>query len=403
MPLLANIDALSDDGRGIARVQGKVTFIEGALPGEQVHFQILRRRKSFDEAQVVSIEIPSASRVEPNCSYFGRCGGCALQHLDPDAQLTYKEANVWLLLKRLGQVEPEKQLPAVQAEVWHYRHRVRLHVQGRRLGFKALRQNQVVDITHCPILTPALEHALSALNKLVKTLKAPERIREINLAEGKEGVAMSLEGYESLLPEDQAALDIFHTKDLTYPLQQHAFKMNFEPSDFTQANVSAADKMLTALTTHSNFQPRDKILELYCGLGLFSLHLASLGLEVLGVEGSLKMVQRARANAEANHLSQLQFTHADLTDSRQLQALAKKGPFTTLLLDPPRTGAQALIQEISLFRPKKIVYISCNPATLARDAHKLVYEQGYRFTQACVIDLFPQTAHVEVMAWFEAG
>lgn len=414
------IEALSDDGRGIARVQGKIIFVEGALPGEQVSFRIIKRKKSFDEAVVESIDTPSPLRVSPPCIYFEKCGGCALQHLDAKHQLKIKEENVWQLLKRLGKVEPKIRLPSIQGSVWHYRHRARLHIEVNQhhvyLGFKAKQQDKVVDIVQCLILNPSLDAVLLPLNHLVKTLTSPERITEILMAEGKEGIALVLRCKQALSPQDKLKIQAFEKEriisvvcedetekqiDLTYPFQWQDFQMQFYPTDFTQVNVSAAENMLDAIIKHSNFTPQDRILDLFCGLGFFSLALSKYVSSILGVEGERKMVQRATLNAEQNDLSNVQFVYADLNEESQLKALAKRGSFTKVILDPPRAGAIKVISCMPMFQPEMIIYISCHPATFARDAHVLVYEQGYVLNQACVVDLFPQTAHVEIMAWFE--
>lgn len=411
----AHIESLSDDGRGIARVNGKITFIEGALPQEDVCFQTLRQKRAFDEARVVSVEHPSVYRVQPRCEYFGTCGGCALQHLDSTAQLQMKAENVWRVLKHIGKVEPAIKHPALQAEVWHYRHRARLHVQAERgkvrVGFKARREKQVVEVLSCAILSPDLAVLLKPLHHLIKQLQSPFSIQEILMVSGQEGVGLFFRTKKALSIADKTCLEVFAQEmgceiayekpfTLTYPLTHHAFQMSFAPTDFTQVNVSADALMLQAIHQYWQLKPTDHVLDLFCGLGHFALFLAPFIGSVLGIEGEQSMVDKAKENARRNQHAHLAFMCANLEHPNTLNGI-NLSSFTKVILDPPRAGAAALMQWIGAFRPQSILYISCHPATLARDAQMLVYNYQYKLTQATVVDMFPQTAHIEVMAWFE--
>lgn len=431
--LVARVESLDHEGRGVARVDGKTVFIEGALPGETVEFSVYRKKPSFDQAQVVRIIKRSAQRVEPPCTYFGLCGGCSMQHLDANAQAAVKQRVLEDALRHIGGLTPEILYPAIYGPAWGYRHRARIGVRlvpkkgGVRVGFRERKSSYVADLKSCEILPAHVSALLPALGELVGGLSIPDRIPQIEIALGEHLTVLVFRTLQPLTQADEtrfaafgqahdtqmwiqpAAPDSAHRlypKDgpsLTYTLPEFDLKLDFQPTDFTQVNVHINRLLIRRSMQLLDPGPGERIADLFCGLGNFSLPIARLGAHVVGVEGSDALVARARKNAKKNGLSaQCEFHAANLFEATE-DSLAALGHLDKLLIDPPREGALALVNAIGARGPRRIVYVSCNPATLARDAKVLVKDKGYRLLGAGIANMFPQTSHVESIALFEAG
>ena len=425
----ADVVALAHDGRGIARIDGKVVFIAGALPGERVRLRILRRRRKMDEAQLIEILTPSPDRVTPRCEHFGLCGGCSLQHLSASAQLAAKQGQLLEDLSRIGQVTPERVLDPLQGPQWAYRRRARLgvkyvHKKGRVLaGFRERDSPYLADIRHCEVLVRSLRSLPSDLAALVETLKLREQIPQVEVAVGDAGTALVFRVMQPPEASDIALLEEFGHRlgaqiflqsggpdtvrplhpdypPLNYSIDCVGISIGFRPLDFMQVNRSINEAMVGAAIDALQARPEDTVLDLFCGLGNFTLPLARRVRQVVGIEGDEGLVAGARANALANGLDNARFATENLFEP------AAWGPWTAarygcVLLDPPRAGAAAVMMRMSQWAPRRIVYISCHPGSLARDAGILVASQGYRLIAAGVMDMFPQTTHVESIAVFE--
>jgi 23S rRNA (uracil1939-C5)-methyltransferase len=426
------IEKFSHDGRGIARIEGKTTFIENALPNEVVTFQYTRRKKDFDEGRLLSVIEPSPYRVEPRCPHYTLCGGCSLQHLDSNAQIHEKETLLLDLLTRVGHATPLKILPPLVTEHWNYRNKARLSVryvekkQAVLVGFREKHNPRyITEITQCPVLNAKVDAQIKHLRQLLDSFSAPHQIAQIEVAVGDDEVALIFRNLEPLNVQDEEKLKIFAKEThfhiflqpagpdsvylfypdakepfLSYTLPAYDVTMKFHPTDFTQVNSSLNKVMIGKALELLDLKPEDVVLDLFCGLGNFSLPLARHCAKVIGVEGSEAMVQRARMNAKANGLNNTEFFCANLEDETAFSSLIQKG-ISKVLLDPPRTGAMQIVKNIRKINPERIVYVSCNPATLARDTDNLVHQQGYKLVSAGVMDMFPHTAHVESIALFE--
>ncbi|RVT50433.1 23S rRNA (uracil(1939)-C(5))-methyltransferase RlmD [Rubrivivax albus] len=435
------VESLDLDGQGVAhRADGKVVFIEGALPGERVQVNVGRRKNQWEQGQVTAIARESAQRVAPGCPHFGlhreACGGCKMQHLHPAAQVAVKqrvlEDNLW----HLGKVKPERLLRPIEGPAWGYRYRARLSVRyvARKdvvlVGFHERKSRYVADMGRCEVLPPAVSALLPRLRALVAGMAERDRLPQIELAMGDAVVALVLRHLAPLPDGDLARLrafaaehgvqwwlqpkgpDTVHRLDddgpeLAYDLPEFGVHMPFKPTDFTQVNPHINRVLVQRALTRLDPLPGERVIDWFCGLGNFTLPIARRGATVLGIEGSQALVQRAGENAGRNGL-RADFEVRNLFEltADDLQAL---GPVDRWLVDPPREGAFALAKAAadlvqagaSWAPPKRIVYVSCNPATLARDAGLLVHQAGYRCTQAGVVNMFPHTAHVESMAVFE--
>ncbi len=429
------IDKFSHDGRGIARVDGKTTFVQGALPNEVVSCKYIKRKGSFDEGRTVAVQVPSPHRVPALCSHFESCGGCSLQHLNSKMQIQEKQALFLEILERIGHCKPDNVLPPLEGPLWHYRQKARISVRYSEktgklfLGFRE-RHNprKINDTIHCPILNAKVDEQLPRLRELIQSFDAPDRIAQIEVAAGDEDVALIFRNMTPLSPQDEVILTTFgeesgfriylqsggpSTVTLFYPqglvneevyikyrLPSENITFLFDPTDFTQINAGLNQLMVPLALDLLALNENDRVLDLYCGLGNFSLPLAKRCQKVIGVEGSETMVERARMNANNNGLYNLEFMSANLEDAAAWDIL-RKHPINKLLLDPPRVGALEIVKNIELLDPECIVYVSCNPATLARDAGILVNEKGYKLRKAGVMDMFPHTSHVESIALFE--
>ena len=423
----AAVTGLSHDGRGIARLNGKTLFIEDALPGEEVTFRVLRRRKDYDEAEVREVVRASPTRVTPRCGHYGTCGGCVLQHMEPDAQLAAKQQTLLDNLQRIGGVQPRELLPPLKGPFWGYRRRARLAAHrspsGRVfVGFTERHPHRVTDLHSCDVLDPSLAALLEPLSTLFSGLSIADRIPQIEAVVGESMVVLSLRVLTAPSAQDREALGTFErqhglrfylqpgrsdsaqpldgqTPDLHYRLPESGVVIGFLPTDFIQINGEVNRRLVELALAELDTQPGDRALDLFCGLGNFTLPLARCAASVTGVEGEAGLVVRARGNAERNRIGNALFHQADLFAEQQQGAWAGE-KYQRVLLDPPRAGAREIIAQFPRFKAERVVYVSCHPATLARDAKLLVEEQGYALLKAGVLDMFPHTAHVESIAVF---
>jgi 23S rRNA (uracil1939-C5)-methyltransferase len=432
------IESLDLEANGVARSEGKVTFVRGALPGETVTARVVRRKPRFDVAEVETIERASVLRTTPKCPNFGICGGCTMQHVETRAQVSIKQRALEDSLWHLGRVRPETMLPPIVGPAFGYRFRARLSVRnvpkkgGVLVGFHERGSSYVADMRECLVLPPSVSALLVPLRELVGALSIRDRMPQVELAQGETVLALVFRILEPLTADDVALLQAFGSRHgvemwlqskgpetiellstpgggtesvLHYALPEFGVVHPFRPTDFTQVNHAINATLVGRAVRLLDPGPDDRVADLFCGLGNFTLPLATRAREVVGIEGSRPLVERARANARANGLEgRTAFDVANLFEltPERWQAL---GAFDRVLVDPPREGALAVAQALSVPgapRPKRIVYVSCNPATLARDASVLVNEGGWRIGAAGVVNMFPHTSHVESMAVFES-
>ncbi len=428
-PVSIEITALSHDGRGIGRIDGKTTFVDSALPGETVQFVYTQKRGKFDEGRTVEVVQASEDRVEPRCAQAGLCGGCSLQHMSPQAQIAMKQGVLLEQLQHFGTLQPKEVLPPLTGPVYGYRRKARLGAkfvtkkEAVLVGFREKRNSFLAEIDQCHVLAEEVGLRFPELKELVMSLDAKTSIPQIEVAKGDDGVAIIVRHLEPLSEEDQQSLQAFCERHnlqlylqpggndtvhkvwpqgeerLSYQLPGFDLEMKFHPSDFTQVNQEINQDMIARALAFMDVQPDERILDLFCGLGNFTLPLATKAAEVVGVEGDDAMVVRGRENAEHNGLQNVSFYGADLTQPFDDQPWGQGG-FDKILIDPPRSGALEVVSKMTVFKPKRIVYVSCNPATLARDAGELK-KQGYKLLKAGVMDMFPHTTHVESIAVFE--
>jgi len=425
------IESLDQEGRGVARIEGKVIFIEGALTGEVVSYSSYRKKPSFELAQVTQIYKSSPLRVQPKCAHFGVCGGCSMQHLDARAQVAVKQRILEDTLWHIGKVRAETILRPIYGQAWGYRERARLSVKhvikkGKTLvGFHEKRSSFVADMQNCEILAPKIARLLPLLAELVSGLSIRDRLPQIEVAVGEHVDVLVLRVMDPPTSDDQAALRVFADKHdiqfwlqsggydtitpfhpldappLSYSLPEFGITMPFAPSEFTQVNSDLNRVMISRAMRLLAPQPGERIADFFCGLGNFTLPIARSGAQVLGIEGSAALVARAKQNAEFNGLADnTGFAAMNLFEMTE-EAFAKLGRFDKLLIDPPRDGALELVKSLGGDNaPRRIVYVSCNPATLARDAAELV-QRGYVLKSAGVMNMFPHTSHVESIAVFD--
>lgn len=426
----AVIEALTHDGRGIARVEGLPVFIPGVLQGERVRFSYTLMRRDFAEAQLEAVLEASPYRVEPRCPHYGICGGCSFQHVRDSDQIVLKGELLLEQFRRLGGLEDFECLPPLESETWGYRQKARLGVKyvakkGRVLvGFREKAAPYIADLAACPVLDPRVGLELSKIAEVLGELSIRDRIPQIEVAVGDDRVALVFRlledlgsqdgdrllglgrelGYEILVqregPESVVPLDPSGPSRLHYEVPDSRVQFSFKPTDFTQVNAGINRKMIQRVLDLLEPLESDRVLDLFCGIGNFTLPLARLAREVVGVEGSSEAVDRAKENAALNSIDQAVFHVADLTRPPGAAEWAE-GPYDLLLLDPSRAGAIEILSEIPRWHPRRIVYVSCNPSTLARDAGILVHDHGYQLMRAGVMDMFPQTAHVESIAVFD--
>jgi 23S rRNA (uracil1939-C5)-methyltransferase len=431
MPI-AVIESLDHEGRGVAHVDGKAIFIDGALPGEHVEYASYRRKPRYEQADVGRILKASAQRVVPRCRYFGTCGGCSMQHLDPTAQAAAKQRVLEDALRHIGGVKPEIIYPAIHGPSWGYRDRARLSVRlvptkgGVLVGFHERRSSYIIDMRSCEILPPHVSALLPRLRELIAGLSIPDRLPQIEVAVSDGTTVLVLRNLLPFTAQDESRLAAFacaagiqvwtqpggpdtamplhptNGPGLAYTLPEFDVRIDFLPTDFTQVNVHINRLLIRRSMQLLDPQPGERIGDLFCGLGNFSLPIARRGATVVGVEGSETLVARALENARSNRLdARTEFHAANLFEATE-DSLAALGRLDKLLIDPPREGAIAVVKALGEQQmPPRIVYVSCNPATLARDAAVLVHEKAYVLRGAGIANMFPQTSHVESIALFE--
>lgn len=430
---VAEISALDYEGRGVAKVGGKTVFIKGALPSERVGFRIVRQKKQFDEAETVAIFKVSDERTVPQCRYFERCGGCSLQHISPAAQVAFKQRMTEEQLERIGKVRPQQILPPIYGHVWHYRDRARFSVSldklcRLKLGFQAKKTNDVVDISSCMLLPKPVSDKLPAIRGLLQDLAEEGSVaRFAEFYRGSEITVLNIafksklrqneenrirqwfdselsDGWQVWLQIEGGVSQPFYPKTdktLKYTLPEFGIEMPFRPGDFTQINTDTNRLMVSRVVKMLDIRQGERIADLFCGLGNFSLPMAKSGADVVGIEGAENLVRRAQQNARLNGCDrQTDFIAANLFDCTE-KTVASWERFDKMLIDPPKSGAYEVVKSLHTpYLPQKIVYVSCNPSTLARDAGVLV-EKGYMLSQAGIMNMFAQTSHTESVAVFD--
>ena len=426
-----SVDSLDQEGRGVARRDGKAVFIEGALPGERVTCSSYRKKPAYEVATLVKVVKPTAQRVAPRCRFFGICGGCSLQHLDARAQVAVKQRVLEDSLWHIGRVRPEQILPAIYGPAWGYRHRARLAVRhvpkkgGALVGFHEKRSSYVADMDSCEVLPERYSKLLRPLRELVNALSIRSRLPQIEIAAGEGADVLVLRVLEPLLPLDVELLRLFairhgvkiylqpggpetaqpmsdeHAADLSYTLPEFDLKIRFGPTDFTQVNHAVNRVLVRRALALLDPQPGERVADMFCGIGNFTLAIARRGAAVVGFEGSAELLRRAAANAGENGLEDsARFIEMDLYAPGGVD-LVTLGRFDRMLIDPPRDGAVELVKALPEDGPRRVVYVSCNPGTLARDAAVLTQARGYRLSAAGVVNMFPHTSHVESIAVFD--
>jgi len=425
---VATVDSLSYDGRGVGRVDGKTIFIEGALPGESVRFRYFNRHKNYDSAGLSEILEASPNRVAPPCPHFGVCGGCDLQHLRPEVQIQAKQQILAEQLAHIGKVQPESWLPPLTGPFLGYRRRARLGVRwvpakgGVLIGFRERRKSYLANLNTCLVLNPQIAALLPELRFLIGGLSCANRIPQVEVASGDNVSALVFRHLIPLTTHDEDLLRAFgerqaiqiyrqgggpdsitplwpnEPEELCYRLPDFNVEIRFRPTDFVQINGAVNRQMIGRAVELLDLNGDEQVLDLFSGLGNFTLPLARRAGRVLGVESEERLIEAGRRNAQLNGIGNAVFTAADLYNE---SSAASWTDFRCdrLLLDPPRGGAMAAIKRLVTL-PARIVYVSCYPATLARDSEYLVHVLGYRLAAAGVMDMFPQTSHVESMALF---
>lgn len=439
-----DIKSLDMDARGVGHMQdnedgtpGKVVFVEGALPGERVSFETFRKKKNWEAARMIELHRESSMRVQPKCVHFDYCGGCSMQHLEPSAQVAIKqrvlEDNLW----HLSKVKPDMMMRPMYGPTWGYRYRARLSSRyvakkGTVLvGFHEKKSVYVADIQSCQILPKHVSDMFMPLRALIGSLSIFDKVPQIELAIGEDLTVLVMRNMEPLTAEDEVKVKAFADeykiqwwlqpkgpdtaypfypldKQLHYLLPEFGVKMPFKPVDFTQVNHHINRVLVAKALRLLDVQPEDRVADLFCGLGNFTLPLATQAREVVGIEGSTALTERALANAKVNGLdAKTSFSTRNLFEVTKDDLIAL-GKFDRMLIDPPRDGAMALSLALAELKethpellPKRIVYVSCSPSTLARDAGVLVHRAGYTLRQAGVVNMFPHTSHVESMAVFD--
>ena len=434
-PETARIDSVTHDGKGIAAVSGKKVFVPGALQGELVVFQRRKRRRNYDEAELLEIIESAASRIEPRCAAFGRCGGCTLQHVSADDQRTIKQRALGDSLQRIGQVEPERWLEPLFAAgdegSWGYRRRGRLAVKDVTakdrvlVGFREAHAPYVCDMHRCEVLAQPVDSLIEPLSTMIGRLTIRARLPQIEVAIADDVTTLVFRVLDPPTADDRAVLaefaaahdvqialqsggldsitaldpDIVH-RPLRYSLPDFDLDIEFEATDFVQVNGKVNRLMVTYALDLLDVSPSHRVLDLYCGIGNFSLPLARKADYVLALEGERQQVDRGRDNAARNDITNCEFRRSDLAQIDGSEDWLRQG-WDRVLLDPARSGAAEVVEKMSAIGAARIVYVACHPGTLARDAGALVREHGYRLEAAGIIDMFPHTGHVESIAVFQ--
>jgi 23S rRNA (uracil1939-C5)-methyltransferase len=420
------VAAMAQGGEGIVH-EGKTAFVAGALPGEMIRFRRIRRHRQYDEARLEQILSPAASRVAPRCAHYEICGGCALQHLDNTAQLRHKQQQLAESLERLARLTPERWLEPIARGAWNYRRRARLGVKyvarkGRVLvGFRERASNLVASMERCEVLAPPIDGLIAPLAALIQQLSIRERLPQIEVAVGDNTSALVLRVLQPPNEQDCALLREFEVQhgirfflqsggldsvrvltgeppSLFYTLPAADLQLEFGPTDFIQINAEANRALVAAAGELLELKTDSRVLDLYCGLGNFSLAMARRAHSVVGIEGDAALIARARGNALRNGIGNAQFYQADLSGADLSGAAWLQQRHTHVLLDPPRVGAREMLARIAQLAPQRVLYVSCHPGTLARDLEILVHEHGFALLAAGVVDMFAHTAHVESLA-----
>jgi 23S rRNA (uracil1939-C5)-methyltransferase len=428
---IIDIDSLDQEGRGVGRWQGKTIFVEGALPGEQIEFSPYRRKPAYELARASRLMHESAQRATAACAHYGVCGGCSLQHMDVRAQVAAKQRTLEDALWHIGRVRASHILPALYGPAWGYRQRARLTVRnvpkkgGVLVGFHERRSSYVADMTDCTVLPRHIARLLPLLRELVSSLSLRERLPQVEIACAENIDVLVLRILQPLTPTDEDCIRRFADEhgiaiylqpagpesarpfhplsmpEPEYRLAEFGLSLTFGPTEFTQVNAAMNRVLVSRAVRLLEPAAGEKVADLFCGLGNFSLPIAKSGAFVVGIEGSSALVERATYNAQRDGLGdRCRFVRSDLFKDAAA-ALVREGPFQRMLIDPPRDGAIEVVKALPQPLPSRIVYVSCNPATLARDAGVLVSTQGYGLTAAGVVNMFPHTAHVESMAVFD--
>ncbi|QJR14295.1 23S rRNA (uracil(1939)-C(5))-methyltransferase RlmD [Usitatibacter palustris] len=432
MRTLAFIESVDHEGVGVAHVDGKVAFIDGGVTGETVAYSKRRSKGNYDLGTVTEVVgRESSMRVTPRCSYFGNCGGCAMQHIEGSAQVAAKQRVLEDNLARIGKAPAEMMLPPIFGPAWGYRTRARLSVHyvhkkgGVLVGFHEKRSSFVADTFSCEVLTPAVSAMIPALREMFTSLATRDRLPQIELAVGEDVTALVLRHLDPIPEEDQEKLRAFadthgiqwwlqpkgpetahpwYPKDapeLDYRLPEFGLSLAFGPTEFTQVNPGVNRTLVSRAVKMLDPRPGERVGDLFCGLGNFSLAIAARGADVIGMEGAPSLVARAQANARRNGLeARAKFVSFDLYKNAE-GAIENLGHVDKLLIDPPRDGALDICKALPEPGPERIVYVSCSPSTLARDAGVLVHVKGYRLMAAGVVNMFPHTGHVESIALFQ--
>lgn len=434
-PESARIESVTHDGKGIAAQEGKKVFVAGALPGETVRFQRRRRHRNFDDAELLEVLEASTARIDARCAVYGTCGGCSLQHTSGDEQRAIKQQALVDNLQRIGKVQPEHWLPPIFNDAddgnWHYRRRARLAVKdvagkGRVLvGFRERHSPFLTDMHRCEVLAKPVDGLLDPLSDMIGKLSIRKRLPQIEVAVADNATALLLRVLDPPTDDDLAELTRFAVENhvrvllqpagldsvaplypeppldsLHYRLSEFDVVINFDASDFVQINGGVNQRMVSEAISQLQVGPDDCVLDLYCGIGNFSLPIARSANHVLGVEGEMQQVRRATDNVERNGIDNCEFRCADLSKVDGSEPWINSG-WDRVLLDPARSGAAEAVKLMNKIGPRRIVYVSCHPGTLARDAATLVHEGGYQLEAAGIIDMFPHTGHVESLAVFQ--
>ena len=430
-PALLTIESLDHEGRGIAhRTDGKTIFVDGAITGETVNYSVYRKKDSFEMAQLTRLVRESFMRVKPLCPHFGVCGGCSLQHIEPGAQIAAKQRVLEDNLTHIGKVKVPHLLPPIHGPSWGYRSRARLSVRlvekkgGVLVGFHERRNSFIADMTSCAVLPPRISALIPLLREFIMQLSIRAQLPQIEVVATDAVDALVIRHMVALSSEDEALLRKFADRhhiqwwlqskgpdtitpfypldaaELAYTLPEFNLRMPFRPSDFTQVNTAVNPILMRRAMQLLDPQANERIVDMFCGLGNFTLPIARRALQVVGIEGSKELVARAQKNARRNGIDNTEFMTENLFEitADRLQAL---GRFDKMLIDPPRDGAAVLVEALTDDAPQRIIYVSCNPATLARDAAVLVHQKGYQLRAAGIANMFPHTTHVESIAWFE--
>jgi 23S rRNA (uracil1939-C5)-methyltransferase len=427
---LGEVAGLTHLGEGVVR-GGKTAFVAGALPGERIRFRRTRRHRRHDDGALLEVLTPSATRVAPRCPHFGVCGGCLLQHLDGAAQLAAKEGELRDNLERLARVAPKRWLAPLPGPLWGYRRRARLgvkyvHKKGRVLvGFRERAAPYIAELTRCEVLAPPAGELIAPLAELIGALSVKEQLPQIEVAVADNATALVLRVLRPPSDEDRARLAAFAAErgvrlllqpagpdsahelgaagpPLHYALPQFALTLEFAPTDFVQVNARVNEALVARALELLAVDGASRVLDLFCGLGNFTLALARRAAHVTGVEGEPSLIERARGNARRNDIANAEFHCADLTRTEE-GAPWLRGRYTHVLLDPPRSGAAELLAPLARLAPERLLYISCHPGSLARDLGVLVHQHGMTLEAAGVVDMFPHTAHLESLALLSAA